>query len=399
MREGNRLTALKVAKLKTPGRYCDGRGLWLQVRDAGNKSWLFRYMIDGQARHMGLGPLHTVSLAEARERALRARQCLLDGVDPLEAKRGAVRDRRLAAARLVTFQQCAEDYISAHSPSWRSDKHRYHWRSTLQTYAYPVIGDLPVQDIDTELVLAVLRPIWSTAPENASRIRSRIEAVIAYWSATQRLPRDNPARWRGHLDRLLPAKAKVRAVKHHSALPYEDMPAFMARLRKSNAASAKALQFVILTATRTSEAIDATWDEIDGNIWTIPAERMKSGKPHRIPLTAGALDLITSKSGLLFPGVKPGKPMSDWTMLRLVQSMDPTLTVHGFRSTFSDWARDTTSYPRDVIEMALAHTIRDKSEAAYRRGDALDKRRKLMEAWAQYCSAPATSGKVVALHG
>lgn len=397
MRGGNRLTALKVASLKKPGRYCDGHGLWLQVRGPTSKAWVFRYMLDGQARHMGLGPLHTVGLAEARERALRARQCLLDGVDPLEAKRGAIRERRLAAARLVTFRQCADDYISAHSPSWRSDKHRYHWRATLESYTYPIIGDLPVQDIDTELVLAVLRPIWTAKPETASRIRSRIEAVLAYWAATQRLPRDNPARWRGHLDRLLPAKTKLRSVKHHRALPYEDLPAFMARLRESGAASAAALQFAILTATRTSEVVDATWGEIDGRIWTIPAERMKADKPHRVPLTDDALGLITTKSGLLFPGARPGKPMSNWTMLRLVQSMDRTLTVHGFRSTFSDWARDKTSFPRDVVELALAHTIRDRTEAAYRRGDALEKRRALMSEWAHYCESPAINA-VVTLH-
>ena len=393
---------MRVSRLTTPGRYCDGLGLWLQVRNAGNKSWLFRYMRAGKAHHMGLGPLHTVSLAEARERALRARQCLLDGGDPIAAKRDARMASQLDAARQVTFRQCAEDYIAAHSPAWRSDKYRWHWRSSLEKYAYPIIGELPVAEIDTTLVLKVLRPVWQTIPETANSLRSRLEAVLAYWAATQKVQCNNPARWRGHLDTLLPSKTKLRAVKHHAALAAEDLPAFVSGLQRHSAVSARALEFTILTAARTGEVTGATWDEVDlaAKVWTIPAERMKASRAHRVPLSDRAIALLGASSvrGPIFPGARPGKPMSDWTMLRLLQSIHPELTVHGFRSTFSDWARDRTSFPRDIVELSLAHAIRDKTEAAYRRGDALEKRRKLMEAWAQYCSA-ATSGKVVVLHG
>jgi integrase len=405
MRQGNKLTALKVSKLKAPGRYGDGHGLWLQISETGTKAWLFRYMRNGRARHMGLGPLHTVNLAEARARARHARQLILDGKDPLSVKRDARTAVRLDAARSETFCQCASAYLDSHSSAWKNRKHKAQWQATLETYAFPVIGNLPVAEIDTTLVLKILRPIWREKPETASRLRGRIERILSYWAATQKVHRDNPARWRGHLDALLPAKTKVRAVKHHPALPFAELPGFMEELRNRDSVSAKALEFTILTAVRTSEAIHATWGEIDldAKVWTIPADRMKAGRPHRVPLSDRAvevLEMLSRDEGeFVFLGSRPGAPISNMAMLELLRGMNSNgLTVHGFRSTFSDWARERTNYPRDVVEMALAHAIKDKSEAAYRRGDALEKRRKLMEAWAQYCSAPATSGKVVALH-
>jgi hypothetical protein len=274
MRQGNRLTALKVSKLKTPGRYGDGHGLWLQISESGTKAWLFRYMRDGRARTMGLGALHTVNLAEARTRARQARQLILDGKDPLAVKHDARTATRLASDRAETFRQCANEYIASHSLAWRNAKHKAQWQATLEAYAYPVIGNLPVAEIDTTLVLKILRPIWREKPETASRLRGRIERILSYWAATQKVHRDNPARWRGHLDALLPAKTKVRAVKHHPALPFAELPGFMEELRKRDSVSARALEFTILTAVRTSEAINATWDEVDldAKVWTIPAE-------------------------------------------------------------------------------------------------------------------------------
>jgi integrase len=405
MRQGNKLTALGVVRLKQPGRYGDGHGLWLQVSESGTKAWLFRYMREGRARQMGLVPLYSVSLAEARGRARQARQLLLDGYDPLDVKLNARIAARLEQAKVLTFNQCADDYLEAHAGAWRNAKHRGQWRATLDAYAHPLIGGLPVASIDTALTLKILRPIWKEKPETASRLRGRIERILA-WATVQGFREgDNPARWRGHLDALLPAKSKVRPVKHHPALLFVKLPAFMADLRKRDSVSARALEFTILTAARTSEAIGARWDEIDmkAKVWTVPAKRMKSDRPHRVPLTGRTLEILDSlprdDSGFLFLGAKVGAPISNMAMLELLRGINGTgVTVHGFRSSFSDWAREQTGYPRDVVEMALAHSIKDKSEAAYRRGDALEKRRRLMEEWAKYCSAPAQlSGQVVSL--
>ena len=272
MRETNELTPLKVARLKQPGRYGDGHGLWLQVSEQGSKAWLFRYMRDGRARQMGLGGLHTVSLQEARSRARQARQVLLDGLDPIDVKQERRTRIRLEKARALTFKQCADDYLSAHAGAWKNAKHKAQWSATLDAYAHTLIGALPVASIDTALVLKILRPIWQEKPETASRLRGRIERILD-WATVQEFRRgDNPARWRGHLDALLPAKTKVRAVKHHPALPFVELPAFMAELRKRDSISARALEFTILTATRTGEAIGARWDEIDlkAKVWTIP---------------------------------------------------------------------------------------------------------------------------------
>jgi integrase len=403
MREANRLTAIQVARLKQPGRYGDGHGLWLQVSETGAKAWLFRFMRDGQARQMGLGGLHTVSLQEARSRARQARQVLLEGLDPIDVKHERRTATRLEKARALTFKQCADDYLNAHAGAWKNAKHKAQWSATLDAYAHPLIGSLPVASIDTALILKILRPVWQDKPETASRLRGRIERILD-WATVQEFRRgDNPARWRGHLDALLPAKAKVRAVRHHPALPFAELPSFMAELRKRESISARALEFTILTAVRTSEAINATWDEIEGKVWTIPAERMKAGRPHRVPLSHRALGILEAlprdDSGFVFPGSR-GASISNMAMLQLLRGMNGNgLTVHGFRSSFSDWARERTGYPRDVIEMALAHAIKDKSEAAYRRGDALEKRRRLMAEWARYCESPAVTAEVVALHG
>jgi integrase len=393
-REGNKLTARKVASLakaKEEGVVGDGHGLYLKD----GASWVLRFMLQGRARRMGLGPLHTVSLAEARLRAREARQVLLEGKDPLNMKRDYITASRLESARVLTFDQCAEDYIKAHSSAWKNAKHIDQWRATITTYASPVIGKLPVGEIDTTLVLKVLRPIWHEIPETASRLRGRIERILSYWSATQKISRDNPARWRGHLDALLPARTKVRAVKHHSAVPVSEIGAFMQMLRERQSLSAKALEFCILTATRTNETIGMRWDEVEGNVWTIRASRMKASRPHRVPLSDRAMAILASiprnGSAMVFP-------LSNMAMLELLKGMNGNgYTVHGFRSTFRDWAGDQTSFAREVIEHALAHNLPNKVEASYRRSDALEKRRWLMEAWSKFCSAPVVSASVTSI--
>jgi len=397
MREINRLTNRKVQTLHKAGRYSDGLGLWLQVGPAGNKAWLFRYMLNGRARAMGLGPAHTVSLAGARERAKAARQMLLDGKDPIEAKRGVKTAELIAQAKTVTFMECARDFLR-HSPAtkeWTNDTHRKQWQTTLEQYAFPALGSVPVVQIDTALVLKALLPLWDRAPETASRLRGRIERVLAWAKARKLRDGDNPAAWRGNLKDVLGSTPRQQ---HHAALPYPELGAFIVKLRQRDSVADRALEFIILTATRTSEATNAKWDEIDidAKVWTIPAERMKGRRPHRVPLSQAAIELllVLPQAGeFIFPGQKDG--ISRWALLANLKAIDARATTHGFRSTFSDWARERTAYPRDVVEMALAHAIKDKSEAAYRRGDALDKRRRLMNEWARYCAAPVIAGEVV----
>jgi integrase len=385
MREGNKLTALEVSKKKKTGRYSDGHGLWLQVSKTGTKAWLFRYMVNGRARHMGLGPVHTVNLAEARTRARQARQLLLDGKDPIEVKYQA-RDAALDRTNML-FKDAAQRFIQQHEGGWKNPRHRQQWRNTLRDYVYPRLGNRPISSIDGPLITETLSPIWTAKPVTASRVKERIERVCQW-------VRDG-----------MPAPAKSRSVKHHEALSVAEVPAFMAELQNVEGIKARALEFTILTATRTSEVLKANWDEINlkAKVWTIPAERMKGGKEHQVPLSRQAIRLLNElprdKSGLVFLGSRYGRPLTDGAMWKLAQELRPGLTVHGLRSTFRDWAGDRTAFPRDVIEFALAHKLPDKVEAAYRRGDALEKRRKLMEVWAQYCSAPASSAKVVALNG
>lgn len=391
MRGTNKLTAVRVDRLKKPGRYGDGGGLWLQIASGGTKSWLLRYQRDGKPRQMGLGPVSLVTLADARERARDARRILLDGGDPIEVRNTERLAAKIEAARGMTFQQCAEKYIATHEAAWRNEKHRAQWRSTLERYAYPKIGSLPVSAIDTALVLKVLEPIWGKKSETASRLRGRIEAVIDWATAREYRAGDNPARWRGHLDKLLPSKRKLRSVRHHTAIPYDELPAFMARLRRSEFVSARALEFTILTAARTGEVIGARWPEIDtaAKVWTVPASRMKAGREHRVPLSDRAIELLTAlpredDNNHIFIGARKGAGLSNMAMLELVKGAG--VTVHGFRSTFRDWAAETTAYPNHVVEMALAHLIGDKVEAAYRRGDLFEKRRRLMRDWATYCA-------------
>jgi integrase len=385
----NKLSALKVKNASTPGYLSDGDGLYLQVSKIGTKSWVFRYQLAGRAREMGLGSIRTFTLQEARERARRCRQLLADGVDPIAQRDVERQQQRLEAARAQTFDQCAAAYIAAHRAGWKNVKHAEQWENTLAAYASPAFGALPVADIDTAAVMRALGPIWNTKTETASRVRGRIEKVLDWATVQGFRTGENPARWRGHLDKLLPKRSKVQKVQHHPALPYAEAPAFMAKLRAQEGIAARALEFLILTATRTGEVIGARWDEFDleAGSWTIPAERMKAGKEHEVPLSARALEIVQGLAKMrpgsyVFPGRRPRDPLSNMALLALLKRMGRSdLTAHGFRSTFSDWAHETTNFPSEVIEMALAHTIRNKVEAAYRRGNLREKRRELMDAW------------------
>jgi integrase len=402
----NRLTALQVQKLSKPGYHADGAGLHLCVKATGGKSWIFRYRFGGKEREMGLGPLHTVSLAEAREKALAQRKMLLEGVDPLAAKQASELQRKLAEASVITFDTAATSYIASHRAGWKNEKHAEQWTNTLTTYASPVFGSLPVADVTTALVLRVLQPIWTTKTETASRVRGRVEKVLDWCKTQGYRTGDNPAAWRGHLENLLSAPQKTKKVEHHPALPWREVGAFMQELRTMPGTAALATEFIILTNCRTSEAINATWAEFDlgEKRWTIPAERMKAAKEHVIPLSEPALAVLQrlkaeAKEGeFVFPGGKKNTALSNMACLALLKRMGRgDLTVHGFRSSFRDWAGESTAHPREVIEHAMAHQLPDKAEAAYARGSLLERRRVLMADWAQYCAQPAATGVVVPL--
>jgi integrase len=402
----NRLSARAVETKATRGRLADGGGLFLQVSKWGTKSWIFRFERNGRERHMGLGPLHTLSLAEARDRARDCRRLLLDGRNPIEARKAERMRERIEAARGITFKECADQHIEAHKAGWRNEKHRGQWSTTLARYVYPVIGSLSVDAIDTALVLKCVQPIWQEKPETAKRVRGRIENVLDWATARGFREGDNPARWRGHIDKLLPPRSQVRAVKHHAALPYAELPRFMAELRAKQGAVARALEMTALTALRTGEVIGARWSEYDptAKMWTVPAARMKSKREHRVPLSARALEILDGlprTAEHMFPGSRPGRHLPNVAMLLMLKGMGHgAVTVHGLRSTFRDWAAETTGYPNHVIEMALAHVIGDKVEAAYRRGDLFEKRRRLMDEWARYCSRPpAVAANVTLLRG
>jgi integrase len=389
-----KLTALAITQAKRRGYYGDGGGLFLQVSASGAKSWVFRFKESGKLREMGLGPTHTVSLAEARQKALECRKVRLDGRDPIEARKAMRTQVRLDAAKAMTFAACAERYIASHKAGWRNPKHAAQWPATLGTYVYPVFGSLPVQAVDVGLVMKAIEPIWVQKPETAGRVRGRIESVLDWATARGYRRGENPARWRGHLENLLPKKSKVRRVEHHAALPYPEIGGFMGELRQQEGTAARALEFAILTAARTGEVIGATWNEIDfaEQLWTVPAERMKAGKEHRVPLSDAALAILedlrkVQQDNFVFPGGKAGRPISNMAMLMLLRRMGRgDLTAHGFRSSFRDWAAERTGFPAEVPEMALAHTVSDKVEAAYRRGDLFQKRRQLMDAWARHCA-------------
>jgi integrase len=406
MARTGKLSAVAVAKARGPAVLHDGGGLYLRISPTGARSWVFRFQLGGKRRDMGLGPYPDISLAEARGKAVEHRKQRHDGIDPLAAKAAQRQAQRLFAAKGRTFREVAEEFIGRNEMGWRSTKHRQQWRNTLATYVYPIIGELPVAAIDTGLVVQVLDPIWATKPETASRVRGRIEAVLD--AATVRGFRQgpNPAQWKGNLAHILPARAKMRKVAHHAALPFADIPEFLTALRSREGIAARALEFAILTAARTNEVLGTSWDEIDlaAKIWTIPAERMKGGREHRVPLSSAALAVLEhlrplavqrdgrpAPSAPVFPGARRALPMSNMRMLMLLRRMQRgELTVHGFRSTFSDWAAECTAYPREVVEMALAHTVENKVEAAYRRGDLFAKRRQLMAAWAGYCAGLST---------
>lgn len=404
-RKTERLNALQVAKLAEPGYYCDGGGLYLQVSKTGSKSWIMRYTLDGKPREMGLGSFATFTLAEARQRATAQRKQLADGLDPLEVKRVKVLARRMADANIITFDKAAAAFIEANSPAWRNAKHGDQWRNTLATYASPVIGALPVSVITTAHVLRVLTPIWTTKTETATRVRGRIEKILDWAKVQGYRTGDNPAAWRGHLSEALPTPSKVADAGHHAALPWVEIGAFMVTLRAMQGAGARAMELIILTATRTSEVLNAKWTEfdLDAGLWVIPKERMKGFREHRVPLSVAALAVLDNAKAestggeYVFTGRKLAA-LSNMACLQTLKRMGRSdLTVHGFRSTFRDWTAEATAYPRDVCEMALAHAVEDKSEAAYRRGDLIEKRRALMSDWATHCAVVRVSGDVVAI--
>ncbi len=407
-RRRRRLTALSVRSITKPGLHGDGGGLYLQVAPGGTKSWAFRFMLNGRARQMGLGSVELVSLAEARERALNARKTVVNGVDPIEDRRTSRNQVRLRAENSLTFLDCSERFIAAHKAGWRNAKHARQVESTLKSYVFPVFGDLPVAEVDTGQVMRALEPIWTAKTETASRVRGRVEAVLDWAAARGYRSSENPARWRGHLDKLLPARSKVAPVNHFAAMPYAEVPDFFQGLVSQVGVAAQALRFTILTAARTGEVINATWREVDleTSVWTVPGRRMKSGRGHRVPLTApaiGILEELPREEGTeyLFIGGGNGRPLSNMAMLSLLRRMDRRgMTVHGFRSSFRDWAAETTGYSSEVVELALAHRIANRVEAAYRRGDLFEKRRRLMAEWARHCMTPAVErGAVFPLRG
>jgi integrase len=422
MARTGKLSAVEVTKAKGPAVLHDGGGLYLRVAAPGRdktqpcaKSWVFRFQLNGKRRDMGLGSYPDVSLAAARDKATVGRRHRQDGADPLALQDARRQAERVAIAKGRTFREAAEQFIESNKSGWRNAKHRQQWENTLATYVYGELGDLPVSAIDTGDVVRVLEPIWTTKPETASRVRGRIEAVLD--AAKVRGFRDgpNPAQWRGNLALLLPPRAKVRKVVHHPALPFDELAAFLVALRGRKGMSALALEFTIFTAARTEETLGATWGEIDlvAKVWTVPAERMKAEEGHRVPLPGAALAVLArvrplalQKNGEadptapIFPSSRRARPLSNMAMLSLLQQRmkRADITVHGFRSTFRDWAAERTAFPSQVVEMALAHAIENKVEAAYRRGDLFNKRRKLMDAWAGFCNSPA-SGKVTSIRG
>jgi integrase len=403
-RKAKELGAMAVSKLHEPGMYAVGGvdGLTLQVLPGRARSWLLRYTAGTKRREMGLGSYPTVSLAGARDTAREARAKIRAGIDPIAEKKALRSALSAAQDKEKTFKACAEEYIAAHEAEWKNAKHREQWGNSLACFVYPVIGSILVRDVELPHVMAILEPIWLTKTETATRLRGRIEKVLDWATARKHREGLNPARWRGHLKELLAAPAKITKVKHYAALPFSEMGGFMARLRKQEGMGARAVEFAILTAARSGEVRLSVWSEIDmeAAVWTVPAERMKAGKEHRVPLSADAVKLLKglprmAGTDLVFPAARGGS-MSDMTMVAVLRRMGVNAVVHGMRSTFRDWASEATNYPHNAAEMALAHSIGNKVEAAYRRGDLFDKRKLMMADWAAYC-AKAESGKVVPL--
>ena len=395
------LTVRQVNTITESGRHRDSevKGLYLQVTPKGVRSWVLRYARGGRERMMGLGPVGTFNLAEARARARQARQLLHDGKDPLAVRDAQRREQELQAAKSMTFGDATEQYFKLHQSKWRNAKHRAQFLSSLKEYAYSTLEKLFVADIDTSLVLKVIKPIWYEKTETANRVRSRIESVLEWATVCGYRTGDNPARWQGHLRSALPARGQITKVQHHKALPFVDVPAFMTELAKREGVGSEALKFTILTAARTGEVIGARWSEIDldAKLWTIPGERMKTGREHRVPLSDQAvaiLDKLPREGDFAFPGMRKDTSISNMAMAVVLKRMNCDSTVHGFRSTFKDWTSERTNYPRDVTEMALAHAIGNKVEAAYRRGDLFVKRTRLMAEWARYCTTPKCDATV-----
>lgn len=403
IRSRNGLTARQCTTLP-PGKHNDGNGLWLAVSNTGSRKWFLRVTVNGKRREMGLGALKDVSLAEVRKNAAQARSEAAEGVDPIEA-------RRKVASTVPSFTQTAARYIRAHRRGWSNPKHARQWVSTLKTYARPLIGPKPIDTIGTEDVLSILSPIWATRTETAKRVQGRMENILDFAAARQWREPLNPARWRGHLDKLLPRPTRVKTVRRQPAMPYAELPGFLSELRSTNSISALALQFLILTATRTNEVLQAQWSEVDlqAAVWTVPASRMKARVEHRVPLSTAALTVLEAVPRIegnpfIFAGARQGRPLSNMAMLQLMRGMGygvegdrGDFVPHGFRSSFRDWSGEVSSFPRDVCEMALAHVIENKVEAAYRRGDLFAKRRAMMEAWSEWCGRRAVE-RVVELH-
>lgn len=415
----NKLTAKAVEKQTIPGLYGDGGGLTLQVTKQGVKSWLFRFMIDGKAYGMGLGPTHTVTLAEARQKATEARKLVIDGFNPLEAKRLQALQAKAARARLMTFAECANAYIAAHKVSWTNAKHTDQWENTIESYVNPIIGPLPVSEVDTALVMKVLTQrdasgaqFWQSKNETAMRVRGRVEAILGWATTSGFRFGDNPARWKGHLNNLLATISRAERTKHRPSLPWERIGEFITALKQTEGIAARAVEFAILTATRSGEIRGARWSEIDLNkkVWTIPANRMKAKQEHEVPLSSAAIDLIQKQdriagSDLIFPNTKGGV-LSDMTMTAVIRRMDKKdpsqwrtksgdiITVHGFRSTFRMWAAEATNYPREVAEHALAHKLPDVVERSYQRGSQFTKRAQMMNDWSLFCSTVPTREEV-----
>jgi integrase len=394
-----RLTALGVKRARGPARIADGRGLYLQVTDTGSKSWLFRYMLAGKAKAHGLGPVEDVTLEQARQETTRCRALLREGVDPILERRARVGAAIASQATSQTFKKVAEACIDANEAGWRNAKHAQQWRNTLATYAYPKLGGIPVGAISTGHVLQCLEPIWKSKPETASRVRGRIEQVLDFAKARELRTGENPARWKGHLDQVLPARASVRAVRHHTALPYAHVPELYRRLVDIEGISAIALRFAILSCGRTSDVIGAVWPEFDlqRDLWVVPAARMKAKREWRVPLAREARALLhhIERDGE-YVFARDGKPLSNMAMLELLRRHDVPTTVHGLRSSFADWAAECTNAPHEVREMALAHAVGSRVELAYRRSDMLERRRELAQQWADFVTAKRAKAKAAA---
>lgn len=404
-KKAKELGPLAVSRLTDPGLHFVGvvAGLALQVLPGGGRTWVLRATMGGKRREMGLGGFPDVPLADAGTAARKARAQIRDGLDPIQEARSLASANRASRVKEFTFEQAALAYIAAHEAGWRNAKHAQQWRNTLETYAYPVIGSLMVKDVDLSHILTILEPLWASKTETATRLRGRLEQVLDWATARGYRAGLNPARWRGHLDKLLARPSKVAKVEHRAALPFTEVAAFMERLRVADGMGARALEFAILTAARSGEVRGAKWSEIDlkTNVWSIPADRMKAGREHRVPLSPAVVALLNALShmagsDLVFPAPRGGA-LSDMTLSAVLRRMNVGAVPHGFRSTFRDWASERTNYPRDAAEMALAHTIGDKVEAAYRRGDLFEKRRRMMADWATYCRQPLQQSGVIPL--